>query len=255
MSKLKQQWLNLSERVDAMSLRERALIFLAVVLVLLTLVNALLIDPQLTRQTALSKQTAATQAQTRALQNQIALLATQQKIDPDAALQARLQQLQDEISGADSTLRSFQSGLVSPQQMPALLKDIMQRNRNLRLVSLKTLPKQDLAAAVEEATALTAASPAEDQAAPELAAQQAPVQATPPPAPPQPESKSAVFRHGVEITVEGSYPDLLHYLAQMESSPWQMFWGKAELKTGAYPKATLTLTLYTLSLDKAWLTI
>lgn len=235
MNKLKQHWHNLAERVDAMSLRERALIFLAAVLVLVTLVNMLLIDPLLSRQSVLSRQIVQTQNQTQALQAQIQALATTKNVDPDEALRARLQQLQQDLASADTTLLDFQSGLVPPQQMSSMLEDILLRNRALRLVSLKTLPTQNLAAAVEEAVAQTA----ENQAA---SAQ---------PAAPQ----AGVFRHGVEITVQGSYADLLRYLAAMESSPYRMFWGKADLKADTYPRATLTLTLYTLSLDKAWLTI
>lgn len=235
MNKFKQQWHSLAERVDAMSLRERALIFLAAALVLATLVNMLLIDPLLSRQSVLSKQIVQTQTQTKALQTQVQALATTRNVDPDEALRARLQQLQQDMASADTTLLDFQSGLVPPQQMSSMLEDILLRNRALRLVTLKTLPTQNLAAAVEEAVAQAA----ENQAA---SAQ---------PAAPQ----AGVFRHGVEITVQGSYADLLRYLTAMESSPYRMFWGKADLKADAYPKATLTLTLYTLSLDKAWLTI
>lgn len=236
MMQSRQQWRSLAERVDAMSLRERALIFLAAVLVLVTLFNSLLIDPLLARQRMLSQQIAQTQTQTNILQVQIQALVAEQNADPDAALRARLAQLQQELAGADTTLLDYRSGLVPPQQMPAMLKDMLQRNRALRLVSLKTLPTQNLSAAAAQTAAQTASvQPASGPLAP---AQQA-----------------AVFRHGVEITVEGSYADLLRYLTAMESSPYRMFWGKAELKADAYPKTTLTLTLYTLSLDQTWLTI
>jgi General secretion pathway, M protein. len=235
MTQIGQKWQNLADRVDAMSLRERALIFLAAVLVLITLVNTLLIDPLLKRQSALSRQIVQTQTQTQALQSQIQALATANNADPDEALRARLQQLQQDLASADTALLDFQNGLVPPQQMPAMLEDILLRNRALRLVSLKTLPTQNLAAAVEEAVAQAADGE------------------TPPSRPAAPQA--GVYRHGVEITLQGSYADLLRYLAAMESSPYRMFWGKAALKADTYPKATLTLTLYTLSLDKAWLAI
>jgi MSHA biogenesis protein MshJ len=64
-----------------------------------------------------------------------------------------------------------------------------------------------------------------------------------------------VFTHGVEIVVQGSYLDMLHYMDALESMPWQLFWSKARLQVEEYPKATLTLTLYTLSLDKKWLNL
>lgn len=230
MMQAKQQWKQLAERVDAMSLRERALIFLAAALVLVTLVNTLLIEPLLTRQQATSQQIVQTQAKTSALQAQIQALVTARSADPDAPLRARMAQLQADSAEAGQALQDIQSGLVAPRQMPALLEDILRRNHGLRLVALKTLPMENLAATLDTAAAKPAS---ETDAASEL----------------------AVFKHGVEITVEGSYPDFLRYLTAMESSPWRMFWGKAELSADTYPKATLTLRLHTLSLDKAWLAI
>lgn len=235
MTALRQKWQNLADRVDAMSLRERTLIFLAAALVLVTLLNALLINPLLSRQNALSKEIVQTQLQSRALQTQIQELASKKNVDPDEALRAKLQQMQQELAAMDSSLLDFQTGLVSPQQMPAMLEDLLLRNRALSLVSLKTLPMQNLAAAVDEAAAQADTGPS--------------------PAKPAVIPQAGVFRHGVEITVQGSYADLLRYLTALEASPYRVFWGKASLKADAYPKATLALTLYTLSLDKAWLTI
>lgn len=224
----RQRWQNLAERVDAMSLRERALIFLAAVLALVVLMNALFIDPLLARQRKLSQEIVQTQVKTSALQAQIQTMTAAQSADPDAALRARLKQMQQEMAGADSALLDFQSGLVSPQQMPAMLQDILGRNRGLRLVSLKSLPTENLVGSVPAGTAQSGA---------------------------QTSAEAAVYRHGVELTLEGGYADLLRYLMEMEASPYRMFWGKADLSADSYPKATLTLTLYTLSLDKAWLTI
>ena len=60
---------------------------------------------------------------------------------------------------------------------------------------------------------------------------------------------------GVEIVVQGNYLDMLKYLTDLESMPWQVFWGKASLAVNEYPTATLTLTIYTLSMDKRWMGI
>ena len=67
--------------------------------------------------------------------------------------------------------------------------------------------------------------------------------------------EAQIYKHGVEITVQGTYLDLLAYLAELERLPWRMYWGNLDLKVDEYPQSTLVLTLYTLSLDKAWLAI
>ncbi len=64
-----------------------------------------------------------------------------------------------------------------------------------------------------------------------------------------------LFRHGVEITLTGSYLDMIAYMEALEALPTQLFWGKAEFEVENYPNARLTLTLYTLSMDKKWMTL
>ncbi len=83
---------------------------------------------------------------------------------------------------------------------------------------------------------------------------------TPPPAPPPagpavpaPKPPDLLFRHGVEITLSGSYLDMIAYMEALEALPTQLFWGRAEFEVDQYPNARLTLTLYTLSMDKKWM--
>jgi MSHA biogenesis protein MshJ len=47
----------------------------------------------------------------------------------------------------------------------------------------------------------------------------------------------------------------LAYLADLERLPWRMYWGNLDLKVGEYPQSTLVLKLYTLSLDKTWMSL
>ena len=67
--------------------------------------------------------------------------------------------------------------------------------------------------------------------------------------------KKKILKHGIQITVRGGYLDMLHYLAALEKMPVQMFWGEISFSVEKYPDAVLTLTLYTLSLGKTWLTV
>jgi MSHA biogenesis protein MshJ len=48
---------------------------------------------------------------------------------------------------------------------------------------------------------------------------------------------------------------MVNYMDALEGMPVQLFWGKAQLEVEAYPDARLSLTLYTLSLDKKWMTL
>ena len=45
------------------------------------------------------------------------------------------------------------------------------------------------------------------------------------------------------------------YLRQLEGLPTRLYWRKADLVAGDYPKAVLRLTVYTLSFDPSWMSV
>jgi MSHA biogenesis protein MshJ len=61
-----------------------------------------------------------------------------------------------------------------------------------------------------------------------------------------------LYRHGVELTVEGRYTDLLAYLKTLEASPQRLLWGSLQLQVRQHPQVLLTLRLHTLSTDAHW---
>ncbi|MDB5762631.1 MAG: biosis protein MshJ [Herminiimonas sp.] len=239
---MKQYWQQLVLKVDALTLRERAIIFAMLAVLLITLINTMLLDPQFAKQKQLSEQVKAEQEKINLIQTEIRQ-AINMHSDPDTGARERLKALRQQAGQMQAGLVDMQKGLVSPDKMTVLLEDILKRNGKLRLLSLKTLP----------ASSLTGESPVEGNA---VAAQSAgtvtsvmknKVDAAP--------AKGAVYTHGVEIVVQGEYLEMMNYMAELERMPWQLFWGKAKLNVDDYPKATLALTLYTLSLDKKWLNL
>ncbi|WP_293999843.1 hypothetical protein [Sphaerotilus sp.] len=64
-----------------------------------------------------------------------------------------------------------------------------------------------------------------------------------------------LYRHGVELTVEGRYADLLDYLKALEVSPQRLLWGGLQLQVLQHPQVRLTLRLHTLSTDAHWVEI
>jgi len=61
-----------------------------------------------------------------------------------------------------------------------------------------------------------------------------------------------IYRHGVELSLEGSYGDLLAYLEELEALPEHLLWGQVQLKVEQYPRVQLSLRVYTLSADLDW---
>ena len=223
---MKHYWKLACRKVDDMSLRERVMIFVAAVSVVITLINVTLLDPLLTKQKSLSAQVVHHQEKMKELQAQMQDLLQARRDNELSPLHTRLAQLKQQLQEQDGYLQSRSDRLVEPDKMASLLEQVLNKNDKLQLVELKTLPASLL---VEPPHAVDAE--------------------------PQPGLQKQIFKHGVRITVRGGYLDMLRYLTALEKMPAQMFWGEASLRVDKYPDAVLTLTLYTLSLDKTWLTV
>ena len=61
-----------------------------------------------------------------------------------------------------------------------------------------------------------------------------------------------LYRHGVEITVQGNYADMLAYLESLERLPRRVYWGALKIDAQKWPASQMTVTVYTISLEKTW---
>jgi MSHA biogenesis protein MshJ len=258
---MRQKWRRLAAKVDSLSLRERGIIFAAAAVLLFTLVNDAILDPEFAKQKQLSEQIKSNEQRMEQIQAEIRQTIKVQS-DPDEEGRKRLAEVKSHTRQMSADLLEMQKGLVSPDKMSALLEDILKRNGNLRLVSLKTLPAASLGNAASGGSggvpgaAPSTVEPGGAQARVDGTAAGAstlrsggrePVKAD--------QAPTLVYTHGVEIVVDGSYLDMMHYMAALEAMPWQLFWGRAKLDVTVYPDSRLALTVYTLSLDKKWLNL
>jgi MSHA biogenesis protein MshJ len=243
---LQQQWLKLSTKLDAMTLRERAMIFVAATAAILFLIYTMAVEPMLARQKLLLAQIKQQQNQIAGIDMEITAKAQGFNLDPDAQERARLQAARAEIDRISAGLLAVQKGLVAPEKIAPLLENLLGGHGKLRLMAMKTLP-------------VTGMNESFAASAPSVAGGASPVAAPAQPnQPPQPAAaaqkpRELLYRHGVEIVLQGSYLDMISYMAALEALPVQLFWGKASLDAQQYPNSRLTLTLYTLSLDQKWM--
>lgn len=222
---MKQLWQRYSARIDSASLRERAMIFAAAALVLVTVLQSLLIEPQLREQRRLAAEQVQRQAESAKLQAELQKLALSRRNDPNVEARQRIATLREELQALNVQIVEQQKKFTAPEQMRTVLEEMLARNRKLRLMDLKTLPPATLSDV--KAQEGSSASPAE----------------------------RLIYRHGLEITLSGTYLDMLSYLSELEHLPTQMYWGSMDFSVAEYPTATLKLVVYTLSLDRAWMVV
>ena len=229
---MKEQWRKLAARFDALMVRERVLVLVGVVVGVALLFDALALQPLEARKKRLERQIAESRNSMKVAET---VLAGQVPIvDPDDVRRTYLNALRQQLADIDQSMQGLQRGLVPPERMARLLEEMLTRSRGLQLVSLRTLPVQRF-----ETPGTAPAGRAGDKTAK--------------PAPKDPER--TVYQHSFEITLQGSYFELHDYLTQLEKLPWQMFWGRISVNTEQYPRLRATLTVQTLSLNKAWLIV
>lgn len=236
---MKQRLLQLAARIDALTLREQALVFAAALAILAFVGHHALLAPVYREQEALLEQVLQQRNNMMGIDAEIAAKVTAYQVDPDAPARARLDALKQESARIGDTLVAMQNGLVPPERMAPLVDAILRANGRLQLVSMRTLPVETISGRAAAASG----SAAGQEAAPAA-----------PPAPDDPgKPADLLYRHGVEVTVRGNYLDMVDYMSALEAMPTRLFWGRAQLDVEEYPASRLTLTLYTLSLDRNWM--
>jgi MSHA biogenesis protein MshJ len=258
---MKMRWQQFAARIDALSLRERVLLFAAGVSLIVFLAWVAGMGPMLRKQALLRAQVSQQQNNLSGMDTEIAQKIADYQRDPDVAARARLQEVKDESAKLGENLRAMQKGLVAPERMAPLIDTILRANGRLKLVSMRTLPVTSLNEPPGGEPAAAPPDPQDETKAKlesiktQLAVAGAKGQPMPAPPVPQaaPKPGSLLYRHGVEIAVRGNYLDMIDYMNALESLPTQLFWGGAKLEVENYPTSRLTLTMYTLSLDSKWL--
>lgn len=151
----------------------------------------------------------------------------QQVGSPNKVAQATLGDLRRHYDEQEPRLQLLQKSLVSARDMPTFLESLLAGNKSLQLLSLETLPPQPL----------TASSGGDGKSTASGGAQ------------------ARVYKHGVKLRLSGGYRELLTYLGDLEKAPQRVLWGDMRLNVIAHPRVEMTLTVYTLSLDKTWMSL
>ncbi|MBE0509664.1 MAG: hypothetical protein K0A95_04870 [Chromatiales bacterium] len=214
--KLGKQLEGVQNRIDEFSLRERAILFLAISLVLYLLVNSLLLNPLEAQQKQLLERTRALHAEIAALDQQSVAVVEASRNDPDAELRQQLGQLQQRSGQLKQQIRDSLSGLVEPPQMSRALEQLLREQQALRFIRIENLEPQPIMEAEGQAD-------------------------------------SMIYRHTVVMEMEGDFHSALAYLQTLEQLEWQFRWDEVSLNMLSYPRAQVIFQVHTLSMQRGWL--
>lgn len=202
--------------IDRLSIRERAILLVSMVMLLAGISYGVLWYLGWTDQSAVRDQI--TRLQVQSTNNQNALLALEQArnnpqlqtlSNQNERLRRDVQQLNDRISGITEVL-------IPPNTMATLLRELL-GSSDLTLVRFGALPAQPLA---------------KDDS-----------------------GEAQLFRHQLDIELTGDFDALTSYLTTIEALPWRLFWDELSVETEQYPQLRIRLKVHTLSDQEAWLNV
>ena len=202
---MKRHWSTLAARIDEMALRQRAMLFATISLVVIALAHVLLIEPVLVKQKRLIDGVNRNQSQLSAVRGQIESFLKEQESGRKDPEQIALAELEARVARAEKTLAERKRGFIAPTRLPALLRSLLGPGHSLAMESLRVVPGTQV------------------------------------------EGSSGFYRHGVELTLKGSYFELVQYLSQLEKLPARLIWGRTELQVEQYPEVRLTVQVRTVS--------
>ncbi|MES2948865.1 MAG: hypothetical protein V4858_10035 [Pseudomonadota bacterium] len=209
---MKQQWQQLVVRIDAMQLRERVFLFLAIIITGFALADTLWLSPAQTVYKQATLRFAAQGTELQRLRDELKALA--QPVDANKAVR-------DDLAAAGLRLDTVNQEIkaVAPQAEggPAIeqaLVQFLRRQERLTLLSTETIKTESASSAVAPAAAGAASA------------------------------QPALSRRGLELRVSGSYADLVRYVRTLENALPTLRWGNLQIKSTNKQPPELTLQVY-----------
>ncbi|MCE9679780.1 MSHA biogenesis protein MshJ [Shewanella sp. AS1] len=207
----------LAGHFDQLSLRERTMVSLAIIL-FVAVIMYLPLESQLVEYQSVRQQITGLSAENATSQQQIALYQERLKQDPDEGVRQRLTVLRQQMENVDQQLAFQMVDMVPAKQMPTMLRELLKRVKGVKLTGFDTLaPTPFLLGDNEE--------------------------------------KLNIYSHGMKLTFEGDYFSTLALVSAIEAMPNKLYWKQLDYLVTGYPKANVTLALYTLSINKDFISV
>lgn len=202
---MKQWWLIQSARIDAMSLRERAFLFLAFVFVMLALADVLWLSPAQTAHRLIIQRHAAQGVELIRLRTELSAVA--QPVDANKAAREELAAAEAELLQVMQEIKALAPVMDGGPPLEQVLVQFLRRQPGLTLLGTASLAPEAVAS---DTTAVPGLS-----------------------------------KRGLELRVAGPYADLTRYVKTLESALPSLRWGSLVLKRERDQRdAELTLQVF-----------
>jgi MSHA biogenesis protein MshJ len=162
------------------------------------------------------------------IENQLEETLTRKLQDPNVPLREELAKLEASSQALDDDIGRLTKALVAPRQMVLLLENMLQSDKNIKLISLVNLPKEDVIFNLDKDGQYSGEDATTDKNT----------------------EVGVIYKHTFEIEMKATYDSTVNYLKRIDSLEWKVFWQQLNYEIKQYPNGILKIKIYTLSTSK-----
>ncbi|MCU7994154.1 MSHA biogenesis protein MshJ [Shewanella glacialipiscicola] len=214
---MKQKLTHLGQQFDALSRRERVLIATAV-LAVLGMLSYLPLESIWKTHISISQQLKILEQENSISAQQIDLYQQRLALDPNLDYQQRLAIVEQQNQDLDSQLDEQMVAMVPADYMPELLSNLLGQVQGIKLIKFMSIAPIPLLAVGED-------------------------------------KKLNLYSHGIRLSLEGDYFSVLRFVEAVEAMPDKLYWKRLDYNVAVYPLATIEIELYTLSINKDFISV
>lgn len=219
-----QTYQQISEKVDALSIRERALVCVTSLVMMYSVWDAFFYTMVFGSNEEIIKSASQLKGQIESLKSQLGSLSEVISSDPYHDLKDKASIIKRESAHFEQQIKVLTKQLIPPQKMSQLLSNILAEDQAVTLLRLENVPEEPL---FKESNKNANEAHSID--------------------------RFQVYKHGLIIEFSGTYFNIKDFIQQLEKLPWKLIWDDLDYQVESYPTAKVTLTVYTLSLNEGWI--
>ncbi len=232
LSRLRDRLRDVGKRLDALSLKERALLATSLLVVMLYAWNQWFLGPLEARRKALLAERDSLSLELARFDALTTEWSAAAEFDPDAEGKQRIAGLSEKLQSLSTAIEERAGRMVPPAQVPEALRQVLTGLDELHFESLEGLAPRPVIADAEAASAAAAAATGSASF---------------------PHATYSAYRHGFRVRFSGSYKSITSYVQELEKLPYGFFWDELSLDASEFPQLRGSIVVYTVSLDRGWI--
>jgi MSHA biogenesis protein MshJ len=214
---MKTMFNHVGQQFEVLSRRERVLIGIAL-LALVSIIGFMPLESLWKKQMSISQQLKALEQENQISVQQIELYQQRLTMDPNQDYQQRLVLLQQQNQEIDMQLNEQMVDMVPADYMPELLGNLLGQVQGIKLIKFTSIAPVPLLAVGDE-------------------------------------KKLNLYSHGIRMSLEGDYFSVMRFVEAVEAMPDKLYWKRLDYKVAEYPKGIIDIEVYTLSLNKDFISV